>query len=71
MEIIGNRTYVEIPGERTHELPPLLVRGSPEIAPLGEVVDLAAGIVEDEDLVPHLAADAWARESALEKRKFG
>ena len=70
MQIIGNRTYVEIPGAKTHELPPLLVRGAPDIAPLDEVVDLAAGIVEDEDLVPRVAADDWAPDSAVEKRKF-
>ncbi len=32
MEIIGGRKYVEIPGNRTHELPPLLVRGAPEVS---------------------------------------
>jgi hypothetical protein len=42
--------YVEIPGERTHELPPLLVHG------VGDPPDpehiLASGILEAEDMLP-------------------
>ena len=26
MEIIGNRKYVNVPGGKTHELPPLLLK---------------------------------------------
>jgi hypothetical protein len=70
MDIIGNRKYVEIPGEKTHELPPLLVRGAPEVTPLNEMMDLAAGIVEDEEMVPSLPADDWAPDSMAERRKF-
>jgi len=70
MEIIGNRKYVEIPGERTHELPPLLVRTSPEVTPLEEMVGLAAGIVEDENLVPDLPVNNLAIESLLERQKL-
>ena len=69
MQIIGNRKYVEIPGHRTHELPPLLVRGAPEIAPPDQMMDMAQGIVEDEVMVAtpveELAADALR-----EQRKF-
>ncbi|HYM09207.1 MAG TPA: hypothetical protein VEU62_00670 [Bryobacterales bacterium] len=70
MEIIGDRKYVEIPGEKTHELPPLLVRTAPEVTPLDEMMDMAAGIVDDEDLVPSLPADDWSPDSVSEKRKF-
>lgn len=70
MEIIGGGKYVEIPGDRTHELPPLLVRGVPEVAPLNEMMDMAADIVEDEQMVPTLPADDWAAESVVEQRKF-
>ena len=51
MQIIGDRKYVVIPGEKTHELPPLLVRACPEITPLTEVMDLATGIVESENMI--------------------
>jgi hypothetical protein len=70
MEIIGNRKYVEVPGERTHELPPLLVRTSPEVTPLEEMVGLAASIVEDENLVPDRPLHDLAVESLLERQKF-
>lgn len=51
MDIVGNRKYVEISGDRTHELPPLLVRVTPEFARLDNMLSLAADLVETEDLV--------------------
>ncbi len=62
MKIFGERQYVEIPGERTHELPPLLVRSKPQPTPLDKVVDLASSIVEDEELI--------ASASDVERRKL-
>lgn len=52
MEIVGERRYVEIGGERTHELPPLLVNGSQHVKRLDKVMTLAADIVESEDMLP-------------------
>ena len=44
--------YVQIPGNATHELPPLLVRGVPDdTQPRDEIVTAAAEIVESEDLL--------------------
>ncbi len=57
MEIIGDRKYVEIPGHRTHELPPLLVRTKPEINRLDKVVGMATEIVESEYLISDSPAD--------------
>ena len=68
MEIIGNRKYVEIPGENTHELPPLLLRGSAEIAPLDEVMNMAADIVQDEVLADDAPLQAF--DSLADKRRF-
>jgi hypothetical protein len=52
--------YVDIPGVRTHELPPLLVRGVPEsILPREQVVELASEIVDSEDMLSgDLSADS-------------
>ena len=61
-----DRRYIDIPGSATHELPPLLVHGTPEGTPLSEVVDMAAGIVEAEDILGDIPAQA----SVLEQRKF-
>ena len=63
---MGDRRYVDIPGSGTHELPPLLVQATRDGTPLSEVVDMAAGIVEAEDIL----GDAGAEESVLEQRKF-
>ncbi|HXI38562.1 MAG TPA: hypothetical protein VNH83_01220 [Bryobacteraceae bacterium] len=59
--------YIDIPGSGTHELPPLLVHGSAlEGTPRSEVVGMAAGIIEAEDI---LSAEP-AEESVIEQRKF-
>ena len=52
MDIVGDTKFVELPGTRTHELPPLLVRGAPHLKRLDKVMDMAAGIVESEDMIP-------------------
>ena len=70
MEIIGNRKYVEIPGQKTHELPPLLIRSAPEVNPLDEMMDMAAGIVVNEGMIPDLPSEEWPSDSIAERRKF-
>ena len=57
--------YVNIPGNKTHELPPLLVRSATG-APLGDVLDHAAMIVETEDILPEIDVNA----ELLEQRKY-
>ena len=69
MEIVGGRRYVEVPGQRMHELPPLLVRGSPEVVPLDQMVGMAAGIVDEEDMMAP-PPDDRAGEYLWEQRKF-
>ena len=50
MDIIGGRRFVEIPGERRHELPPLLVHEA-HVNRMDKVVDMANDIVQSEDLI--------------------
>jgi hypothetical protein len=57
--------YIAIPGTKTHELPPLLVRSAPETAPLGEVLDMAAGIVDADDMMA-----GFPDEGEIEQRKY-
>ena len=52
MDILGDRKFVEVPGEKTHELPPLLVRTSPKVRRLDRVVGMANDIVDAEDMIP-------------------
>ena len=46
MAILGDRKFVEIPGSRTHELPPLLVRTAPSLKRLDKVIGMANDLVE-------------------------
>jgi hypothetical protein len=61
-----DRRYIDVPGSVTHELPPLLLHATQEGTPLSEVVDMAAGIVEAEDIL----GDAPGEQSVREQRKF-
>lgn len=57
--------YVKIPGTRSHELPPLLVRYG-AVRPHGDVLEQAARIVETEDILP----ESDAGEEVIEQRKL-
>jgi hypothetical protein len=57
--------YISIPGNKTHELPPLLVHGTVEHAP-EEGAELASMMLEAEDMLAPSDAD----EQVLERRKF-
>jgi hypothetical protein len=70
MDIVGPRKFVEVPGGKTHELPPLLVKTAPDIKRLDKMMGIAAEIIEQEDLVPTVAADAVSSEEAVERRKL-
>lgn len=69
MEIIGDRKFVEVPGGKTHELPPLLVKTVPDVKRIDKMMGLAAQIIEQEDMMPP-AAMPFANEEALEARKM-
>ncbi|MBV9404942.1 MAG: hypothetical protein JO211_06335 [Acidobacteriaceae bacterium] len=70
MDIIGDRKFVEVSGDRTHELPPLLVKTVPEVKRLDKLMGIAAEIIEQEDMVPSVAGDKVAEEEAVERRKM-
>ncbi len=70
MEIIGNRKFVEIAGDRTHELPPLLVGDAvPHGRRLEKVMSMAADLVESESMIP-LTVTAVQDEIDLERRRY-
>ena len=70
MDIVGDRKFVEVPGERTHELPPLLVRTAPGVKRLDRVVGMASNIIESEDMVPDLPLDGMMPEAEIDRRKM-
>lgn len=71
MDILGNRKFVEVPGEKTHELPPLLVRTAPKVRRLDRVVGMANDIVDSEDMIPIPAMEGLGEyESEFDRRKM-
>ncbi|MBM3740413.1 MAG: hypothetical protein FJW39_32060 [Acidobacteria bacterium] len=70
MDIVGGRKFVEVPGERLLELPPLLIHDGGHPKKLDRVMDLAAKVVEREDMVPAHTLDAVAAPEEVERRKM-
>lgn len=70
MDIVGDRRFVEVPGGKTHELPPLLVKTVPEVKRLDKLMGVATEIIEQEDMVPSFAEDLIAGEEFVERRKM-
>jgi hypothetical protein len=58
--------YIEIPGSKTHELPPLLVHAMNEYVPAEGAADLDSVMPEAEDMLAASDAD----EEMVERRKF-
>ncbi len=70
MEIVGGRQFVEIQGDKTHDLPPLLLRASPALARMDRVFNLATSIVESEDMVAAPRGEDPAVDRELELRRL-
>lgn len=68
MELLGDRKFVEVPGSKTHELPPLLVRTAPDVKRLDKVMGMANDLIEQEDMMtlfPDATAEAERRRMDL------
>lgn len=70
MNIVGDRRFVEVAGDRTHELPPLLVKTVPDVKRLDKLMGIAAEIIEQEDMVPPVAGDELANDETIDRRKM-
>src|SRR5215469_4803830 len=70
MHVFGQRKFVEVPGGKTHELPPLLVHAVPAVKRLDKVMKMATGILESEDLLPPIDADDPSRQFDFDRRKM-
>ncbi len=57
MEIIGDRKFIELPGNKSYQLPPLFIPSVAGLKRLDRVVDMAQQIVVSEDMIP--GADAF------------
>jgi len=70
MDIVGDRKFVEVPGGKTHELPPLLVKTVPDVKRVDKMVCFATDMIEQEDMIAPVAGDALASEEMVERRKM-
>src|SRR5271163_4660907 len=70
MDILGDRKFVEVPGDRTHELPPLLVNTTPKVKRLERVVGMANDLIDAEGMLPLPAIENPAWETDAERRKM-
>jgi hypothetical protein len=70
--ILGDRKFVEVPGSKTHELPPLLVRTTAGVKRLDRVMEMANDLIEREDMLapPPLDTDPARGQLDLERRKM-
>ena len=70
MDIVGDRKFVEVPGDKTHQLPPLLVRTSPKVRRLDRVVGMAGDIIESEDMLAPIGLDGVTPEFEVDRRRM-
>ncbi|MEO7143823.1 MAG: hypothetical protein ABI165_10015 [Bryobacteraceae bacterium] len=70
MEIFGDRKFVEVPGGKTHELPPLLVQTLPRVKRLDRVMGMAENIVQSEDMIHALPLDDTHLDVEMDRRKM-
>lgn len=69
MDIFGERKFVEIPGDRMHELPPLLVRSTP-VQRLDQMMHMASDILLSEDLIASMPVLDPKLELEFERRRM-
>ena len=70
MKILGDRKYVEIPGDTVHELPPLLLKEENKASQLDATVATAEQIVASDDLLSDAMFDRAEPEIAVERNKM-
>src|SRR5688500_1162100 len=70
MDIVGDRRFVEIPGDRLHPPPPLFRRPSPDVRRLDRVMDMASDIVQSEELLAETAMQEWTDGLEAERRRM-
>ena len=70
--ILGDRKFVEVPGSKTHELPPLLVHTAVGVKRLDRVMEMANDLIEREDMLapPPIDTDPARGQLDLERRKM-
>lgn len=70
MDIVGDRRFVEIPGDRLHDLPPLLIQSCADSQRMEKTLQMANALVESEEIIPPVLIDAPNLETQRECRKM-
>ena len=70
MDMVGDRRFLEIPGTRRHELPPLLVSTASSLKSLDRVVGMANQIIETEEMLSDAVLDELPSDSGVDRRKM-
>ena len=70
MDIVGDRKFVEVPGGKTHELPPLLVKTVPDVKRVDKMMSIAAEIIDQEEMIQPVAVEGLAAEDIMERRRM-
>jgi hypothetical protein len=70
MDILGDRRFVEVPGSRTHDLPPLLIRMAHDVKRLDKVMGMANDLIDNEDMIPPHPLDTVVQDAQGERRKM-
>lgn len=68
--IVGDRQFVELPGTKTHQLPPLFVPGHAQVKRLDRVVRMAEELIESEHLLPDAPVEDPMIQADLERRRM-
>lgn len=69
IDIVGNRRYVEVPGDKTHELPPLLVRTGVRLKRLDQVMLMANEVIDREEIIGPPPINTGLAKAALEMER--
>ena len=71
VDIVGTRNYVEVPGEKIYELPPLLLKQESTQQRMDDLLSRAESIVENDALLADTAGGQVADESSLRQHQVG
>ena len=71
VEILGSRRFLEIPGDRAYELPPLLLKHVEKPFELDEIVGNAESIVDSEELIPDALRNFENPDGFVSGQRFG
>jgi len=70
VEIVGDRRFVEIPGDKLHVLPPLVIQSALDAQRVERTLQMANALLESDEMIPTVITDSPDLESVRECRKM-